>query len=128
MKRTNAWIPKVRTAEEIGTAAGTNRWTGWPYTKYMVANDNMDAAPAWLMCSVRIARRLKVSKDKRVYIHSGAQAHEGAGDQRFLSHRADTSRLPGMEAALTNCFEVAGYENTAQVSAHTHTRRSEDRT
>ena len=31
-------------AEETGTAAGANPWTGFPCTKCMVANNNIDAA------------------------------------------------------------------------------------
>lgn len=103
-----AWIPKVRTPEEIGSPTGTNRYVGYPYTKYMVANDNIDAAAAWLMCSVRTAKRLGIAPEKWVYIHSGAQAHEGSDEKWFLPHRADLSKLPGMEAAITNCFEASG--------------------
>ena len=74
-----AWIPEYRTPEQIAApnAAVNNRWVGYPYTKFMNANDNIDGAAAWLMCSVATAKRLGVPEEKWVYQHSGAHCHEG---------------------------------------------------
>ena len=57
-----AWIPKYRSPEEIAgpNAEANNRWVGYPYTKFMNANDNIDGAASWLMCSVATAKRLGV--------------------------------------------------------------------
>ena len=63
-EKDHAWLPIVRTPEEIATAAGSNRWAGWPYTKYMVANDNIDGAAAWFMCSAGQARQLGIPEQK----------------------------------------------------------------
>ena len=46
-------------------------------TKYMNANDNIDGAASWLMCSVGTAKRLGIPEEKWVYQHSGAHCHEG---------------------------------------------------
>ena len=74
-----AWIPENRTPEQIAApnAAVNNRWVGYPYTKFMNANDNIDGAASWLMCSVATAKRLGVPEEKWVYQHSGAHCHEG---------------------------------------------------
>ena len=42
-------------------------YVGYPYTKYMCANDNIDGAAAWLVCSAGTARKLGVSEDKWAY-------------------------------------------------------------
>ena len=73
----HAWIPTYRTPEEVATPTVQNRWVGFPYTKYMNANDNIDGAASWLMCSVGTAKRLGIPEEKWVYQHSGAHCHEG---------------------------------------------------
>ena len=51
-------------------------------TKYMNANDNIDGAASWLMCSVGTAKRLGIPEEKWVYQHSGAHCHEGTEQVR----------------------------------------------
>eukprot|EP01045_Picozoa_sp_COSAG04_P037788 COSAG04_NODE_9826_length_829_cov_0.973973_2_plen_72_part_00 len=63
-ERQYAWLPTERTAEEIATPTATNRWVGYPYTKYMCANDNVDGGASWLLCSVRTAKRLGVERSR----------------------------------------------------------------
>lgn len=72
-----AWIPEVRGVEEIAYPNEKNRWIGFPYTKYMNANDNVDGAACWLMCSLGTAKKLGIREEKWVYQHAGAHAHEG---------------------------------------------------
>merc|ERR1740129_433117 len=110
----HAWLPIYRTSEEIAIPSASNRWVGYPYTKYMNANDNVDGAASWLLCSVSTARRLGVHEDKWVYLHAGAECHEGADDKWFVSGRSDLSRLPGMERAIMHCLSSAGV-NASQV-------------
>ena len=97
-------LSKVRTAEEIGTPTATNRWVGYPYTKYMCANDNVDGAASWLLCSVRTAKRLGVERSRWVYLLSGAQCHEGSDDKWFVSGREDLTAQPAMRSSITNCL------------------------
>jgi acetyl-CoA C-acetyltransferase len=102
-----AWIPEVRTPDEIARPNPSNRWVGFPYTKYMNANDNIDGAAAWLMCSTGTAKRLGIDRSKWVYQHSGAHCHEGT-EQWHVTARPGISELPGMTSAITHCFEAAG--------------------
>ena len=66
-EKDHAWLPKERSAQEIASASGTNRWAGWPYTKYMVANDNIDGAACWILCSAKKAREMKIPEEKWAY-------------------------------------------------------------
>lgn len=103
-ERQYAWLPTERTAEEIATPSGGNRWVGYPYTKYMCANDNVDGAASWLLCSVRTAKRLGVERSRWVYLLSGAQCHEGSDDKWFVSGREDLTAQPAMRSSITNCL------------------------
>ena len=58
----------------------------------MNANDNIDGAASWLMCSVGTAKRLGIPEEKWVYQHSGAHCHEGTEQVR--------SAPPGMLCSL----------------------------
>lgn len=102
-----AWIPTYRTPEEVATANPSNRWVGYPYTKYMNANDNVDGAASWFMCSVKTAKRLGISEDKWVYLHSGAQAHEGSDGKWFVTGRTNLAQLPAMEKTITTTLQGA---------------------
>jgi acetyl-CoA C-acetyltransferase len=120
-ERPYAWMPTARTADQIamsgaaggggGGGGGGNRWVGYPYTKYMCANDSVDGAASWLLCSAATAARLGVRKENWVYILGGAQAHEGGDERWFVSNRADITALPAMETTLTHTLQAADIES-----------------
>mmetsp|Transcript_19655 Transcript_19655/g.45955 ORF Transcript_19655/g.45955 Transcript_19655/m.45955 type:complete len:554 (+) Transcript_19655:121-1782(+) len=106
-----AWHPVERTAEEIATPSPKNRLVGWPYTKFMNASATVDHSASWLMCSVETAERLGIPEDRWVYVHGGAYANQGDPKMRptwYVSHWADHSRIPAMEAALLGALKSAG--------------------
>ena len=68
-------------------------------TKYMNANDNIDGAASWLMCSVGTAKRLGIPEEKWVYQHSGAHCHEGTEQVRSTPPR--NALQPGRDHTRT---------------------------
>ncbi len=103
-KNPNAWIQKSRTAEEIRTPTPSNRIIGFPYTKYMNSNNDVDMGAALIMCSVEKARALGVPSDRWVFIHSGADCHEHS----YMSNRYSFSETPAIELGGRLALEGAG--------------------
>ena len=99
-----AWSQVARTAEEIRTPGPTNRMIGAPYPKLMNANNDVDMAAALLVCSVEHAEALGVPRDRWVFLHAGARAHE----HTYVSHRASLTRTPAIEMAGRTVLELAG--------------------
>ncbi|WP_156255544.1 acetyl-CoA acetyltransferase [Sandarakinorhabdus oryzae] len=71
-----AWGRKAFTAEEITTVSDDNRMICWPYTKRMVANNNVNAAAAVLMTTLAAARAAGIAEDRIIHVHGGAAAGE----------------------------------------------------
>jgi hypothetical protein len=72
----HAWGRKAFTPGEIMTPAPDNRMIAWPYTKRMVANNNVNQATAVLMTTLALARAAGVPEDRIVHVHGGAAAAE----------------------------------------------------
>ena len=70
-------------------------------TKYMNANDNIDGAASWLMCSVGTAKRLGIPEEKWVYQHSGAHCHEGTEQVIFHHRHGMLAEITTLTACLT---------------------------
>jgi hypothetical protein len=71
-----AWGRKAFSAEEITTVSDDNRMICWPYTKRMVANNNVNAAAAVLLTTLAAARAAGVPEARIVHVHGGASAAE----------------------------------------------------
>jgi acetyl-CoA C-acetyltransferase len=118
----HAWIQEALTPEEVVTPSPTNRMVGLPYTKVMNSNNAVEQSAAVLVCSVEVAERLGVPRDRWVFPLSGSDAHE----HPYVSHRDTLHTAPAVgiagraalaEAALTiddidhidlySCFPVA---------------------
>lgn len=99
-----AWIREPKTAEQIRTASPDNRMVGFPYTKMMNSNNDVDQAAALLLCSVDAARRLAVPEDRWVFPLSGTDAH----DTPFVSNRQDLHSSPAIRVAGRRALELAG--------------------
>ena len=72
----NAWFPIERSANEISTATKSNRYIGYPYTKFMNAIMEVDQSATLLMMSEEKANQFKIPKEKRVYLHGCADINE----------------------------------------------------
>ena len=99
----NAWRQQARTAEEIGTPSPTNRMIGFPYTKYMNSNNDVDMAAALMMCSVEKAEALGVPRDQWVFIHAGVDCNE----HQFMSNRDSFATTPAIELGGRMALELA---------------------
>lgn len=100
----NAWLQVERSAEEIRTPSSTNRMIGFPYTKYMNSNNDVDMAAAVIMCSVAKAEELGVPRDRWVFIHAGTDCHE----HKYVGNRWDLARTPAIELGGRRALELAG--------------------
>jgi len=100
----NAWSQRELSAEEIRTPSATNRMIGYPYTKYMNSNNDVDMGAALIMCSVGKAEALGVPRDQWVFIHSGSDCHE----HQYISNRWTFAETPAIELGGRCALELAG--------------------
>jgi acetyl-CoA C-acetyltransferase len=99
-----AWTRDRLTPEEVRTPSPSNRMVGFPYTKVMNSNIDVDQGAALLVCSVEAARRLGVPEDRWVFPHAGTDAH----DHAYVSNRDDLRSSPAIRLAGRRAFELAG--------------------
>jgi acetyl-CoA C-acetyltransferase len=71
-----AWSRRLLTAAEIATPTPDNRYIGYPYTKSMNANINVDQSAALILTTEDSARSLGISEDKWVYPTGGADLND----------------------------------------------------
>jgi acetyl-CoA C-acetyltransferase len=71
-----SWFPTARSAEEIATASDSNRYVGFPYTKFLNSIIQVNMGAAVIMTSVAKARELGVADDRMVYLHGCADAND----------------------------------------------------
>ena len=71
-----SWFPTARTAEEIATPTESNRYVGFPYTKYLNSVIQVDQSAAVIMTNVATARELGIPEEKWVFLHGGAEAND----------------------------------------------------
>ncbi|WP_182904044.1 acetyl-CoA acetyltransferase [Microbispora sp. H10830] len=92
-----------RDAAELVTPTEANRPIADPYTRYVVARDQVNQGAAVLLMSVAAARRLAVPEDRWVFLHGHADLRE-----RDLLDRADLGGGPASAMAAKHALEVAG--------------------
>lgn len=98
-----AWDREAFTAEEITTPTTENRYVGWPYTKHMVSNPDVDMASALVICTVERARAAGIPSERWVFPHSGTDGHD-----RVMSERLAFDGSPSMGVGATRALELAG--------------------
>jgi len=98
-----AWRREALTAAELTTPTTENRLVGFPYTKRMVANPDVDMAAGCIVCSVERARALGVPSDRWVFPHAGTD-----GKDRVMSQRRDLVSSPAIGVAGNRALELAG--------------------
>ena len=99
-----AWSRNPMTAEEIREASPANRMVGFPYTKAMNSNWDLDQAAAVLLCSVEVAEKAGVPREKWVFPLAGTDAH----DTYAVSNRRDLHSSPAITEAGKELFSLAG--------------------
>jgi acetyl-CoA C-acetyltransferase len=99
-----AQLPVARTAEEIITPEGDNRYIGYPYTKYLNANMFVDQAAALVLMRTAAADRLGVPAAKRVYLHGNADTHE----KILMTDRVNYFSSPAIRIGAAHALKQAG--------------------
>ncbi|MGH1487889.1 MAG: acetyl-CoA acetyltransferase [Acidimicrobiales bacterium] len=99
-----AWARTPMTAEEIRSPSANNRMVGFPYTKAMNSNWDLDQAAAVMICSVAQAEAAGVPRDRWVFPWAGTDAH----DTYAVSERRDLHSSPAIAEAGSALFELAG--------------------
>jgi acetyl-CoA C-acetyltransferase len=100
----NAWLRDAKSAEEIRTPGPRNRMIGFPYTKYMNSNNDVDMAAALIMCSAEKAESLGIDRDRWIFPLSGSDCHE----HQFISNRWSFSETPAIALGGRMALELAG--------------------
>jgi acetyl-CoA C-acetyltransferase len=91
-------------AEQLVTVDESNRWIGFPYPKLMNAHAFIDQSAAVVMTSVATAGELGIPRDKWVFLHGCADAH----DHWYVSERIDLHASPAIRAASSQALAMAG--------------------
>lgn len=91
-------------ATRIAQAGPDNPYIGFPYTRLMNANAFIDQSAALILTSVGRARSLGIPRDRWVFLHGYADAH----DHWFVSDRRDLHSSPAMTAVFAATLKMAG--------------------
>ena len=99
-----AALPVERSAETLITPTDTNRYIGYPYTKYLNANMFVDQAAAVLLMSTAAADAAGVPLAARVHLHGSADTHEHI----LVSNRGDYYSSPAIRVGAAHALAQAG--------------------
>lgn len=101
-KNPYAWRQEELTATEITTPTPTNRMVGFPYTKRMVSNPDVDMASGLIVSSAAAAAERGVPRDRWVFLHAGTD-----GTDRRMSERWDFVSSASIGVAGRRALELA---------------------
>ena len=93
---------REHTADEIAQPGDGNRMVSYPYTRRLIARDQVNQAAAVLLMSVGAARDAGIPPEKWVFLHGHADAVE-----QPLMERPDLSQSPASVAALSDALAMA---------------------
>ena len=99
-----AWYRTPMTAAEIRDPSPSNRMVGFPYTKAMNSNWDLDQAAAVLLCSVGKAEAFGIPREKWVFPWAGTDAH----DTYAVSERRDLHSSPAITEAGKELYRLTG--------------------
>jgi len=91
------------TAEQISEVRPDNPYIGFPYTRLMNANAFIDQGAAVVLTSVAKAKELGIPREKWVFLHGCADAH----DHWYLSDRRDFHSSPAISRVYQETFRMA---------------------
>jgi acetyl-CoA C-acetyltransferase len=100
----NAWIQRRFSPEEVATPSADNRMVGFPYTKLMNSNNNVEQGAAVVLCSAAAARAAGIPTDRWVFPHAGTDAH----DHWYVTQRQNLHSSPAIRLAGGRALELAG--------------------
>lgn len=99
----NAWDRTAYSPAEIVTPGPGNRWVGWPYTKHLVSNSQVDMGASVVVASAAAAAAAGIPTDRWVFIHVGTDAVD-----RLASERSSFTGSPAMRIAGGRALDLAG--------------------
>jgi len=99
-----SWFPTARSGEEIATVSDSNRYVGFPYTKYLNSVIQVNMGAAVILTSLAKARELGVSDDRLVYLHGCADAT----DIWNVSERVNYHSSPAIRSMGEQAFAMSG--------------------
>lgn len=99
-----SWFPTKRSSEDISTAGESNRYVGFPYTKFLNSVIQVNMGAALIVTSVAKARELGVEDDRMVYLHGCADAN----DIWNVSERVNYHSSPAVRMMGEKAFSMAG--------------------
>jgi acetyl-CoA C-acetyltransferase len=99
----HAMAPVAYSAEELVTVTERNRMIADPYTRLLVARDQVNQAAALVLTSTAVARELGVAEERWVYLHGYARAEE-----REIERRADLGVALSAQLACKAALQAAG--------------------
>ncbi|MDL9935700.1 acetyl-CoA acetyltransferase [Gordonia sp. ABSL1-1] len=98
-----AAAPTERTADELIAVSESNRVVADPYTRMLVARDQVNQSAAVVVMSVRAAQEAGIDPHRWVFLHGHASLVE-----QPMMQRPDLSVAPAAPAALEHALAVAG--------------------
>jgi acetyl-CoA C-acetyltransferase len=98
-----AAAPQVRTAAELIEVTERNRIVADPFTRMLVARDQVNQAAAVILTSVGMATALGVPRDRWVFLHG-----QGDANELTIMERPDISASPQSIAAGRLALDLAG--------------------
>ncbi len=98
-----AWVRNPMTAEEIREPNPSNRFIGFPYTKCMNSNWDLDLAAALILCSAEAATDAGVPTDRWLFPHAGTDGR----DTDYVSNRGNLYSSPAIRVAGKRVMELA---------------------
>ncbi|MEP9417052.1 acetyl-CoA acetyltransferase [Gordonia sp. VNQ95] len=101
----HAASPQRRSVDEVATVSPANRVLADPYTRLLVARDQVNQAAATVLMSVRAARDLGIDEPRWVFLHGHADLRE-----RPLMRRPDLSTSPASIAAVSSALDMASVD------------------
>lgn len=99
-----AWFRTPMTAAEIREPSPSNRMVGFPYTKAMNSNWDLDQAAAIILTSVGRAEAAGVPRDRWVFPWAGTDAH----DTYPVLERPHLHASPAIAEAGRKLYELTG--------------------
>ena len=103
-RSSHAWYPIKRSPQEISTATESNRYVGWPYTKFMNAMNQINQSASILMTSVENAEKMGVDPSRWVFLHGCSDVT----DVWNISYRENFHSSPSMRVMGEDALKMAG--------------------
>jgi acetyl-CoA C-acetyltransferase len=103
-----SWVNAPMTAEQIREPDNGNRMVGFPYTKAMNSNWDLDQAAGLILCSAGTANALGIPGHRWVFPHVGTDGR----DTNYVSNRAALHESPAIRIAGGTALRLAGISPT----------------